>query len=132
MTGPGDDTDRALVAAEIARCRKRAADAREEGDHAETLYADGIADLLELVDVHGGAAYVRDKALRALKGTPGGIPGRERPGAGPNILGDERWLATWWLTYRTRKAREALNRERARHGLPPVVRNLMARADDWD
>lgn len=118
------DADRAMVEREIARCRKLARDAK---DHAESLYANGVADLLELIDTADAVQYIREKALRSLAGDRGiHIPGDMV------IRPEERWLATWWLTYRTRKAREALNRDRAAHGLPPVIRNLMARADDWD
>lgn len=139
MTDPAEpateptDADRALVAAAIEGFRISAKRAGDDGDAAEELYYGGIADLLELCDIPSAVTFIRERSLRALTGAATGIqgvPARSRPGfEGPS---GQRWLDTWWLTHRTRKAREALNRERARHGLPPVVRNLMARADDWD
>lgn len=120
------DADRAMVAKEIERSRTLAQEADAAGDVASALYAGGIADMLEVADTADGVKFIRERALRALTGRTGvDIPGV------PSIRPQERWLATWWLTHRTCKAREALNRERVKLGLPPVVRNTMAVADDW-
>lgn len=127
MTGEPSDADRTLVAREVEHCRKLAVEARAAHDTPGALYADGIADLLELASVADGAKFVREKTLRALAGRSG----VDIPGASP-VRPQERWLATWWLTHRTRTAREALNRERALMGLPPIIRNVMAQADEWD
>lgn len=119
MDGEPTDADRALVQREIDRCR---ADA--EHDQIRHQYYDGRATLLEQAPVALAVAFIRDEALRALAGR--NAPGVPDAATGVTNVADERWMALWDLSYRTRRTRSLINRQRAAVGLPPLVINVLA------